>query len=156
MNCRYSCHREAQSLVEFAFVIPVLLLIFFGIFEFGMLLSVYVGLTNTAREAARAGATYQYQPPANPIGTPSLAAVDGQRAAAMNQMITATLHPMTDDGQLTIAYSYDPATPSANNYRYGEKVIVTLTYTHYFLIGIIAESITLQAQSEMRLEPGGR
>ena len=57
---------------------------------------------------------------------------------------------------MTTTYSYDPATPSSNNYRYGDRVIVTLSYTHNFFINLLGESITLSASSEMRLEPGGR
>ena len=53
-------------MVEFALALPVLLLLIFGLIEFGMLFSVYVGLTNSAREAARAGSIYQYQHPSNP------------------------------------------------------------------------------------------
>lgn len=45
----------AQSMVEFALVFPVLLLIIYGIIEMGRMLFIYVALTNAAREGARYG-----------------------------------------------------------------------------------------------------
>jgi Flp pilus assembly protein TadG len=47
----------AQTLVEFAIVFPVLLLITYGIMEFGRMLLIYTAVTNAAREGARYGAT---------------------------------------------------------------------------------------------------
>ncbi len=46
-----------QALAEFALVIPVFLLIFFGLVQFGVLLSAHIGLTNAVREVARFGST---------------------------------------------------------------------------------------------------
>lgn len=45
---------SGQSLVEFALVIPVLLLFILGILEFGWLLNAKITLTGGAREGARA------------------------------------------------------------------------------------------------------
>lgn len=44
---------SGQSLVEFAILLPVLMAIVLGIFEFGRAWNVYQVLTNTAREGAR-------------------------------------------------------------------------------------------------------
>ena len=46
---------RGQSFVEFALVLPVALIIFMGIIQFGILLSAFVGATNVAREVARYG-----------------------------------------------------------------------------------------------------
>lgn len=51
----YNGHR-GTALVETAAVLPVLLLLFIGIFEFGRILMIQQALTNAAREGARAGA----------------------------------------------------------------------------------------------------
>ena len=49
-------HREAgQGLVEHAMVLPLLLLIFLGIIEFGSVVFQYNTVANAAREGARAG-----------------------------------------------------------------------------------------------------
>ncbi|OJV66642.1 MAG: hypothetical protein BGO41_04255 [Clostridiales bacterium 38-18] len=52
---------KGQSLVEFALVMPLLMLILIGIIEFGFMFSGYLTLTNASREAARVislGGTY--------------------------------------------------------------------------------------------------
>ncbi len=47
---------NAQTMVEFALVFPVILLITYGIMEFGRMLWIYAAVTNSAREGARYGA----------------------------------------------------------------------------------------------------
>ncbi len=44
---------RGQSLIEFALVLPMLLVLFFGIIEFGNAWRIYQLVTNTAREGAR-------------------------------------------------------------------------------------------------------
>lgn len=46
---------RGQALVEMALVIPVLLLLFIGICEFGRILGAYMVINNLAREGARYG-----------------------------------------------------------------------------------------------------
>ncbi|MBN1919646.1 MAG: pilus assembly protein [Anaerolineae bacterium] len=48
---------KGQGLVEFALILPLLLLILLGIFEFGRVLFIYSSLFNAAREGARYGVT---------------------------------------------------------------------------------------------------
>ena len=45
--------RCGQSLVEMALVLPLLLLLVFGIIEFGRVFNAYIIVTNAAREGAR-------------------------------------------------------------------------------------------------------
>lgn len=45
-----------QSLVEFALILPILLLLILGMIEFGWILNRQITLTNAAREGARAAA----------------------------------------------------------------------------------------------------
>jgi hypothetical protein len=51
----YRKKEKAQGMVEFALTLPILLMLFFGIIEFGRLLFVYSATTTAAREAARYG-----------------------------------------------------------------------------------------------------
>ena len=46
-----------QGLVEFAFVVPVLLVIMLGVVQLGWIFTSQIGLTNSIREAARYAAT---------------------------------------------------------------------------------------------------
>ena len=45
--------QEGQSLIEFAIVLPVLLLVVFGIIQFGIIFNAQITLTHAAREGAR-------------------------------------------------------------------------------------------------------
>lgn len=49
---------SGAAVIEFAFVLPVLLILFFGIIEFSVALYNKALLTNASREAARAGIVY--------------------------------------------------------------------------------------------------
>ena len=49
---RLACEKGAE-LVEFALVLPLLLLLLFGIMDFGLLFQRYEAVTNAAREGAR-------------------------------------------------------------------------------------------------------
>ncbi len=57
-------NEAGQGLVEFAFVVPVLLVIMLGIVQLGFVFSSQIGLTNGIREAARYAATNRTASPA--------------------------------------------------------------------------------------------
>jgi Flp pilus assembly protein TadG len=46
-------HRKGQSMVEFAMVLPILVLFIGGIFELGRAFFAFIAITNAAREGAR-------------------------------------------------------------------------------------------------------
>lgn len=48
-------NEKGQSLVEFAIILPILLLVVMAILEFGMMLNNYLTIQNAAREGARVG-----------------------------------------------------------------------------------------------------
>jgi hypothetical protein len=56
-------HNEEKgaSAVEFAIILPVLIMIVFGIFEFGFAFNKYILLTHAAREGARLAAVGLYE-----------------------------------------------------------------------------------------------
>ena len=49
--------KKGQALIEFALILPLLLLVIVGIFEFGRVVFVYANLFNAAREGVRYGLT---------------------------------------------------------------------------------------------------
>jgi Flp pilus assembly protein TadG len=53
MTLRRGSGRRGQSLVEFGLILPIFLLIVFGIIDFGRAVFAYSTLNNAAREAAR-------------------------------------------------------------------------------------------------------
>jgi Flp pilus assembly protein TadG len=86
---------RGQALAEFAIVVPILLLLFMGVFDFGRAVVMQTSLTNGVREGARLASVNQdkptvtqrvleqtfmsaptttvnyYTPPANPTATPT-------------------------------------------------------------------------------------
>ena len=49
-------NERGQTMTEFAFVLPILLVVLFGIIQFGIAFNNYVALTDAARAASRKGA----------------------------------------------------------------------------------------------------
>jgi Flp pilus assembly protein TadG len=49
-------NEQGQTMTEFAFVLPILLVLLFGIIQFGVIFNNYVTLTDAARTASRKGA----------------------------------------------------------------------------------------------------
>lgn len=123
--------------VEFALVLPVLLLIVFGIIDFGRALNAQIALTGAAREGARLAA----------LGYPS-AAVQARVAAAAPDLSGVTV---------TVAASCPPgAGPAAD-----AQVDVSYPFSFITPIGAIADlvgssglgaPITLTAQGVMPCE----
>lgn len=79
--------KRGQSLVEMALMLPLLLLLVFGIIEFGRILNASIMVTSAAREGARYGATgadeadiiQQVNDSLSPIGAPDDVDVDGEQ-----------------------------------------------------------------------------
>jgi Flp pilus assembly protein TadG len=124
----------AQSLVEFAMVAPLFLLMLFGVLEGGRLLWTSHELSNGVREGAR------------------LAMVGGSKAAtpvsqsdveARVQNTTAGLNP----DSLTVAVSNLGGNP-------GEKTVVSATYNFQPVVAMVfgAGTIQLSARSEIIIQ----
>lgn len=131
--------KRGQSLVEYALIAPLLFAMMFILIELGIVFSIYVGLTNSAREAARAAVGYQYPdstaticpaltPPAPPTPppTPDMDTVDCQRQEIMDRAIINTGNPLfsiantSDVDKLGPAVIPAPKCPSGSPspYRY--------------------------------------
>ena len=97
--------------VEFALLAPVLVMILFGIMEFGRAYNVQTTLTNAAREGVRSMAINNNQATA--------------RAAAKNA--ATQLSPALTDGNITF---------SAANCAVGAQMTVTINYSLSTMTGI--------------------
>ena len=153
-------HHSGQSMVEFALILPLLIAFLFGIIELGILFSVYVGMTNSAREAARAGSVYQYTGAAPLTGDSTIQPmIDSARKLYISQIITDTISPMINPTtQLTTTVSYTTllTTLPENSYRAGDTVNVQLEHDQPLFFGLLGpKNIHMRATSSMRIEPGG-
>lgn len=105
---------RGQSLVEFALILPALLLLMVGIVDFGRAFQNYVALGDMVRQSAReaavhgAGATVQWGPAANDA---SVTADVRQRAVGLvsQNVVVTSAWPEGDNStgsQVTVAATY--------------------------------------------------
>lgn len=126
-------NQNGQSLVEFALVLPLILLILCCILEFGLIFYSYLVITHAAREGARAGAVGK---PDSEIVTLVQGAAPLPRAGTNlkitrlepNQTARLSGLPLT----VEVSYDVDLVTP--------------------FFAAILPNPITLTSQATMRLE----
>jgi hypothetical protein len=142
--------RRGQSLVEFSLILPVLLIMVFGIIEFGMGIRSYISLTNATREGARFAA----------IGNPA-----GSFPSECNGTTTTTVIGRTCvavEG-LNRADISDVSVEYPDGQGPGNSVIVSADYTynyitplgdimHFFSGGTLTETLLLSTSTDMRLE----
>lgn len=123
--------QRGQAAVELALVIPLLLLLVFGVFEFGRLLNAYLTLQHAAREGARLGV---------------LGATDSEIIAVIES--TAVTLRTAD---LVIDISPIQAGRTA-----GTIMTVTVTYAFEVVVpvisGIIGSSLPITSSLSMRVE----
>lgn len=92
---------HAQTMVEFALVFPIILLITYGIIEFGRMVYIYAAVTGAARDGARYGAA------SGSLTDPFFTDCPGIRTATQRGAILFTI-PV---GNISIWYDKGPGTP---------------------------------------------
>lgn len=138
--------QKGTSLVEFAIVLPFLLVVLFAIIEFSIALYDKAVLTNASREGARAGIVAR-----PPLQRPT----DGEirqvvRNYASTYLVTFGSDTL-EDGDITI-------TPADRNIlSFGSNLQVSVTYRYDFLIlsrliNTLVGPIMLNATTVMKLE----
>jgi len=127
---------RGQSLVEFALVVPIFLVLLFALVDFGRGFQAWIEVTNAAREGARVGALHGT---AAEIETRARAA-----AGSLNQ------------GNLSISATNAGGTP-------GSSVIVAANYSFSLISplapmigvisgGAISETFVITSSADMRIE----
>jgi hypothetical protein len=101
--------QRGQSMVEFALVVPVFLILVFGIIDFGLGLRAWISITNAAREGARVGAVRG-----------SCSEIEAQVMNTSGGLVTSAsqidIDPdcdglAGDDIAVTVSYEYELITP---------------------------------------------
>ena len=139
------CGERGQALVEFALVLPLLLLVVLGIADFGRALGYKDDMTHLANAAARYAAVNN-----NP-GTGALSG-PGKLGAYITSTAPSGLQPLITQ----VTFNFDPGIPL--NHCIGSPVTVTVqaTYTwlHFLSSRHAAPSLssTMTSTSTMRLE----
>lgn len=137
---------RAQAIVEFAIVLPILLMVLFGLLEVGRLVFMYSAVTNASRNASRYASAYGYED----TGTyHKFAYCDGIRAVATNSAFLINPADLT----ITISYNGGPGTAEDskgycdavggedsdifNSIGSGDRVTVTVTADYDAFISLI-------------------
>ena len=105
--------RQAQAIVEFAIVLPILLVVLIGIFEVGRYVFIYSAVTNASRNASRYASAVGYEETGTHL---KYIYCDGIKNAAIE---SAYLMRPTD---LTVTVSYGGTPPDTNSKGYCDAV----------------------------------
>ena len=124
MRFRHRRGERGAAAVEFALVLPVLLLLVLGLIEFSRLYNIQISLSNAAREGARSMAIHNSQPTA--------------KTAAISA--APSISPSVSSGQILIT----PAACAAN-----KAVTVTITYSVSLLSGYFGTTLPLTGKGVM-------
>jgi Flp pilus assembly protein TadG len=129
--------QEGQALVEFALVLPFLLMIVLGIIQFGILFHNYLTLTDAVRAGARQAAVNRTDP--NP---------EGKAEARVRQSASKL-----DQGELDVSVdAWDPLSGTPT-WAQGGDVTVSATYPYAInILGITVLSGELESKTTERVE----
>jgi len=105
---RWSRRERGQTLVEFALILPIMLLLIFALVDFGRGFYTWLIVTNGAREGARVGATQQDY---NAIMTRIRDATSTLDPGRMTVTITNVQGPRGQPITVDIRYDFDWVTP---------------------------------------------
>jgi Flp pilus assembly protein TadG len=132
-------NQKGASAVEFALVLPILLVVAFGIIEFSIALYDKAMITNASREGARAGIAFRIPP-----------VTDEQIGNVVNTYLGSSL--ITFGGPAAAN-----TTVTRNGPNPGDELTVSVDYTYTFLlvpnfITSLSGGITMVAETVMRME----
>ncbi len=135
-------HRGAAA-VEFALVMPLLLMLVFGIIDFGLMINEKTVLANAAREGARDGAI-------------------SRKEAVIRSSVSGSLAGLASGATVTVACQKASGAacvgPFDSQVESGGKVLVTVKATYRWITPISAfvpgmgSSVDLEKTVEMRVE----
>ena len=122
---RKNSPERGAAAVEFALIVPILLVLIFGMVEFSRLYNVQLSLSNAAREGART------------------MAVENDPTLTRNKIIASapSVNPSISAGNIAIS----PATCVA-----GATVTVTITYSVSLLTGFFGTNLPLSSKGVMQ------
>jgi len=133
-------NQNGATVVEFAIILPLLIVFLFGIIEFSLLLYNKQVITNASREGARAGVVAGLDRANNQHTAQSVAIATSY---CSNRLVTFDTNP----GPLSIS-------ATDTGVLFGDDLIVSVSYLYDFLIlsNFGLNPITLQEVSTMKME----
>jgi Flp pilus assembly protein TadG len=117
-----------QTMVEFTLVLPILMVVLFGIIQFGITFKDYVTLTDAVRAGARTAAVSRYS--ADPVADTKA------RVKSAADLVPANVN-------VTVL----------STWVHGDDVVVTATYPYAIsLFGVVVSSGNLSSSTTERVE----
>jgi Flp pilus assembly protein TadG len=142
MNRRRNKTERGASMVEFALLVPLFVMLCFGIMQFGMLFSGYISLRNAAAVGARYAALTNTTPAITPAN------VKTEVRAAISAPLQSTLAALPD-ANIDVNLQYDPGDGNNNAKRVFITYDFPLTIAN-LIPGQSGGKFTLTAESIMR------
>ncbi len=141
---------RGQALVEFALILPVLLLLIFGLIDGGRLIFTYNTLQNAARDAARVAIVNQSTAGTNTCDTTSATAYP--TGCAIQSGLDLAIAP----ADVSVAYR-NPADSAACSSPMSIGCLAVVTVTGHFqpltpIIGQLMGPVTLTSTSKLPIE----
>ena len=154
-----SRHEQGAAAVEFVMILPLLLALLFGVFEFGRLVTWQATVRSAAREAARYGSAVGIVSG----GVPRYANCNGIRKAGRDVARMPTLA----DADISVAYDQGPGTASTLTCPEGQtldpelisggaRVVVTVSKTFEAatpLVGPLMDGTELRSTTRRTVNP---
>lgn len=114
LNANRTGRKKAQTLVEFALILPILLMIIYGLLEVGRLIFIYSTVVSASREAARYGSATGLNVTG---GVARYRDCAGIRAAAQN----VDFLDVISDANISITYDKGPGTSNYSTCPVGQS-----------------------------------
>jgi Flp pilus assembly protein TadG len=122
---------RGQAMVEFTLILPLLLLLILGIYQFGQTYADYIQVTNAARDGGRK------------------ALVSRSDASGVADVVSTAKNATWWLDKNQMAVSVSPGQP----WTTGQNVTVTVTYPYSInLLGFVVASGTLKSATTVRME----
>lgn len=135
MSRRNVKEEQGQTMVEFALVVPLLLVVLFGILQFGAVYNDYVTLTDATRVGARKAAVSRHS-----------ASPQSDAEAAARSSASGIDEPCGGGTGLCV-------TVTADAWEHGADVTVAATYPYEInLLGLVVASGQLESATTERVE----
>lgn len=152
-RCVLGASSRGQATVEFAAVLLPLILILVGIIQFGFLFAAYVGVSNAAREGARNGTIYVYNPQltqsANDVARCGVILATSQQSLDTGVPGQFSGSCATSAGGGDLAISYPDAATCTNQPRKGCRLRVQVTYRQPIFVPLIGGLIGADASNRV-------
>ena len=146
MRRKWFGRSDGQTLVEFALVLPIFMLVIITVLEFGRAITYWHDLNNSAQVAARYAVVNRYPgiPPAAPC--PTNCPSGGFLAWAKSDLNSGAL---ANNTTVSICYRDDDG---SNSPSAGDPITVTMTYVFKPFKFIKQSDLTLRGKATLRME----